>query len=27
LLVVTVYLPNGIWPPLARVLGFEPKRL
>jgi branched-chain amino acid transport system permease protein len=27
LLVVTIYLPNGIWPPLARVLGFEAKRL
>jgi branched-chain amino acid transport system permease protein len=27
LLVVTIYLPNGIWPPLARALGFEPKRL
>ena len=27
LLLVTIYLPNGIWPPLARMLGFEPKRL
>ena len=27
LLVVTIYFPNGIWPPLARVLGFRPKRL
>ena len=27
LLVVTIYLPNGIWPPLARALGFEAKRL
>ena len=27
LLLVTIYLPNGIWPPLARMLGFEPSRL
>lgn len=27
LLLVTIYLPNGIWPPLARLLGFEAKRL
>jgi len=27
LLVVTIFLPNGIWPPLARLLGFEAKRL
>jgi branched-chain amino acid transport system permease protein len=27
LLLVTVYLPNGIWPPLARKLGFEPRKL
>ena len=27
LLLVTIYLPNGIWPPLARLLGFEPRRL
>jgi branched-chain amino acid transport system permease protein len=27
LLVVTIYMPNGLWPPLARALGFEPKRI
>jgi branched-chain amino acid transport system permease protein len=27
LLLVTIYMPNGIWPPLARALGFEPRRL
>ncbi len=27
LLLVTIYLPNGLWPPLARALGFEPRRL
>jgi len=27
LLLVTIYMPNGIWPPLARALGFEAKRL
>ena len=27
LLLVTIYLPNGIWPPLARALGFQPKKL
>jgi branched-chain amino acid transport system permease protein len=27
LLLVTIFLPNGIWPPLARKLGFEPRRL
>ena len=27
LLLVTIYLPNGIWPPLARALGFEPRKL
>jgi len=26
LLLVTIYMPNGLWPPLARVLGFEPRR-
>jgi branched-chain amino acid transport system permease protein len=26
LVLVTIYLPNGIWPPVARLLGFEPKR-
>ena len=25
LLLVTIYLPNGLWPPLARALGFEPE--
>jgi branched-chain amino acid transport system permease protein len=27
LLLVTIYMPNGLWPPLARRLGFEPRRL
>jgi len=27
LLLVTIYMPNGVWPPLARALGFEPRRL
>jgi branched-chain amino acid transport system permease protein len=27
LLLVTVYLPNGLWPPLARALGVQPRRL
>lgn len=27
LLLVTIYLPNGLWPPLARVLGVRPRRL
>jgi branched-chain amino acid transport system permease protein len=27
LLIVTIYLPNGLWPPLARALGVEAKRL
>jgi branched-chain amino acid transport system permease protein len=27
LLLVTIFLPNGIWPPLARRLGFEPRKL
>jgi branched-chain amino acid transport system permease protein len=27
LLLVTIYLPNGLWPPLARALGFQPRRL
>jgi len=27
LLVVTIYLPNGLWPPLARALGVQPRRL
>jgi len=27
LLLVTIYLPNGIWPPLARALGFEARRI
>ena len=27
LLLVTIYLPDGIWPPLARALGFQPRRL
>jgi len=27
LLVITIYLPNGVWPPLARALGFGPKRI
>jgi branched-chain amino acid transport system permease protein len=27
LLIVTIYMPNGLWPPLARTLGFEAKRL
>ena len=27
LLLVTIYLPNGLWPPLARALGFEPRKL
>lgn len=27
LLLVTVYLPNGLWPPLARALGVRPRRL
>jgi branched-chain amino acid transport system permease protein len=27
LLVVTIYLPNGVWPPIARALGFEPRSL
>ena len=27
LLLVTIFLPNGIWPPLARKLGFEPRKL
>jgi len=27
LLVVTIYLPNGLWPPLARALGVRPARL
>ena len=27
LLLVTIYLPNGLWPPLARALGVRPRRL
>jgi branched-chain amino acid transport system permease protein len=27
LLVVTIYMPNGLWPPLARALGFAPRKL
>jgi branched-chain amino acid transport system permease protein len=27
LLVVTIYMPNGLWPPLARALGFEARKL
>jgi branched-chain amino acid transport system permease protein len=27
LLLVTIYMPHGLWPPLARVLGFEARRL
>jgi len=27
LLLVTIYLPNGLWPPLARALGVQPRRL
>jgi len=27
LLVVTVYMPHGVWPPISRALGFEPRRL
>jgi branched-chain amino acid transport system permease protein len=27
LLLVTLYVPNGLWPPLARALGFEARRL
>jgi branched-chain amino acid transport system permease protein len=27
LLLVTIYLPNGLWPPLARALGVAPRRL
>jgi branched-chain amino acid transport system permease protein len=27
LLLVTIYMPNGIWPPLARALGFGPRKL
>jgi branched-chain amino acid transport system permease protein len=27
LLLVTIYMPNGLWPPLARVLGFGPRRI
>ena len=27
LLLVTIYMPNGLWPPLARALGFEPRKL
>jgi branched-chain amino acid transport system permease protein len=26
LLLVTIYLPNGLWPPLARALGFQTRR-
>ena len=27
LLVVTVYMPNGLWPPIARALGFGPRKI
>lgn len=27
LLLVTIYLPNGLWPPLARALGVQPRKL
>ena len=27
LLLVTIYLPNGLWPPLARALGVRPRKL
>lgn len=27
LLMVTLYLPDGLWPPLARALGIQPRRL
>lgn len=27
LLLVTIYMPNGLWPPLARRLGFQPRKL
>jgi branched-chain amino acid transport system permease protein len=27
LLLVTIYVPNGLWPALARVLGISPRRL
>jgi len=27
LLLVTIYMPNGLWPPLARALGFGPRRI
>jgi branched-chain amino acid transport system permease protein len=27
LLLVTIYMPNGLWPPLARLLGFQPRKL
>ena len=27
LLLVTIYMPDGIWPRLARAFGFEARRL
>ena len=27
LLLVTIYLPSGVWPPIARLLGIEAKKL
>jgi branched-chain amino acid transport system permease protein len=27
LLLVTVYMPNGLWPPLARALGIGPRKI
>ncbi len=27
LLLVTIYMPDGLWPPLARLLGIRPRRL
>jgi len=27
LLLVTIYMPNGLWPPLARALGFGPRKV